>query len=90
MLEKPVGRDLKSFREIDDAVAHAFSENQVFRIDHYLGKETVQNLIALRFGKQNAIGHEFDVGLRPRLIRKANFAAHFLAPRCFEFGCETA
>lgn len=50
VLEKPVGRDLKSFLEIDDAVAHAFSEDQVFRIDHYLGKETVQNLIALRFG----------------------------------------
>ena len=53
VLEKPVGRDLESFREIDDAVAHAFDERQVFRIDHYLGKETVQNLIALRFG--NAI-----------------------------------
>jgi glucose-6-phosphate 1-dehydrogenase len=50
VLEKPVGRDLETFRQIDDAVAHAFSENQVFRIDHYLGKETVQNLIALRFG----------------------------------------
>ena len=50
VLEKPVGRDLKSFLEIDDAVAHAFAERQVFRIDHYLGKETVQNLIALRFG----------------------------------------
>ena len=50
VLEKPVGRDLKSFLEIDDAVAHAFREEQVFRIDHYLGKETVQNLIALRFG----------------------------------------
>ncbi|WP_292062052.1 glucose-6-phosphate dehydrogenase [Brevundimonas sp. UBA7664] len=50
VLEKPVGRDLQSFLEIDDAVAHAFSEDQVFRIDHYLGKETVQNLIALRFG----------------------------------------
>lgn len=50
VLEKPVGRDLDSFRAIDDAVADAFSENQVFRIDHYLGKETVQNLIALRFG----------------------------------------
>ncbi len=50
VLEKPVGRDLKTFLEIDDAVAHAFKENQVFRIDHYLGKETVQNLIALRFG----------------------------------------
>lgn len=53
VLEKPVGRDLESFREIDDAVARAFDERQVFRIDHYLGKETVQNLIALRFG--NAI-----------------------------------
>ncbi|MEN5146808.1 glucose-6-phosphate dehydrogenase [Brevundimonas diminuta] len=53
VLEKPVGRDLESFREIDDAVADAFEERQVFRIDHYLGKETVQNLIALRFG--NAI-----------------------------------
>ena len=50
VLEKPVGRDLETFREIDDAVADAFSERQVFRIDHYLGKETVQNLIALRFG----------------------------------------
>lgn len=50
VLEKPVGRDLDTFREIDDAVADAFSEHQVFRIDHYLGKETVQNLIALRFG----------------------------------------
>ena len=50
VLEKPVGRDLKTFLEIDDAVAHAFDEKQVFRIDHYLGKETVQNLIALRFG----------------------------------------
>ncbi len=50
VLEKPVGRDLETFRQIDDAVADAFSEPQVFRIDHYLGKETVQNLIALRFG----------------------------------------
>ncbi|HRO32227.1 MAG TPA: glucose-6-phosphate dehydrogenase [Brevundimonas sp.] len=50
VLEKPVGRDLDSFRAIDDAVADAFDERQVFRIDHYLGKETVQNLIALRFG----------------------------------------
>ncbi len=50
VLEKPVGRDLASFREIDEAVGHAFTEEQIFRIDHYLGKETVQNLIALRFG----------------------------------------
>ena len=52
VLEKPVGRDLESFRAIDDAVAHAFDESQVFRIDHYLGKEPVQNLLALRFANR--------------------------------------
>ena len=50
VLEKPLGRDLDSAREINSAVAECFDEEQVYRIDHYLGKETVQNLIALRFG----------------------------------------
>jgi glucose-6-phosphate 1-dehydrogenase len=49
VLEKPLGRDLKTCRAINEAVAQVFSEDRVFRIDHYLGKETVQNLIALRF-----------------------------------------
>jgi len=48
-LEKPLGTDLASSCAINDAVAGAFSEDRIFRIDHYLGKETVQNLIALRF-----------------------------------------
>ena len=48
-LEKPLGTDLASSREINDAVAAAFPEARTFRIDHYLGKETVQNLLALRF-----------------------------------------
>ena len=48
-LEKPLGTDLASSREINDAVAAAFPEERIFRIDHYLGKETVQNLLALRF-----------------------------------------
>ncbi|GAO56052.1 MULTISPECIES: glucose-6-phosphate dehydrogenase [unclassified Novosphingobium] len=48
-LEKPLGNDLASSNRINDAVAAAFAENQIFRIDHYLGKETVQNLMALRF-----------------------------------------
>jgi len=48
-LEKPLGLDLASSREINDAVASAFPESRIFRIDHYLGKETVQNLLALRF-----------------------------------------
>ena len=48
-LEKPLGTDLESSREINDAVAAHFPEERTFRIDHYLGKEPVQNLIALRF-----------------------------------------
>lgn len=50
VLEKPVGHDLESAERINDEVGAVFGEHQVFRIDHYLGKETVQNLIALRFG----------------------------------------
>ena len=49
VLEKPIGHDLASAREINDRVGEVFSEAQTFRIDHYLGKETVQNLLALRF-----------------------------------------
>jgi len=49
VMEKPIGHDLKSSQEINDVVAEAFHEDQVYRIDHYLGKETVLNLLALRF-----------------------------------------
>ncbi len=49
VLEKPIGHDLESFKEIDDLVAAVFPETGIFRIDHYLGKDTVQNLLALRF-----------------------------------------
>lgn len=50
VVEKPIGRDLPSATAINEALAEAFNETQTFRIDHYLGKETVQNLLALRFG----------------------------------------
>ncbi|MGR3754112.1 glucose-6-phosphate dehydrogenase [Edwardsiella anguillarum] len=49
VMEKPLGTDLASSRAINDQVARYFDENQVYRIDHYLGKETVLNLLALRF-----------------------------------------
>jgi glucose-6-phosphate 1-dehydrogenase len=49
VLEKPIGRDLESSKVINGAVAQVFPEDSIFRIDHYLGKETVQNLLALRF-----------------------------------------
>ncbi|MEO1203648.1 MAG: glucose-6-phosphate dehydrogenase [Pseudomonadota bacterium] len=65
VLEKPVGRDEESAREINNAVGQCFAEDQIFRIDHYLGKETVQNLLALRFANSlfeplwrlNAVDH---------------------------------
>ena len=50
VLEKPLGRDFDSAHEINRAVGKVFSEKRIYRIDHFLGKETVQNLLVLRFG----------------------------------------
>jgi glucose-6-phosphate 1-dehydrogenase len=50
VIEKPIGHDLESAMAVNDAVGSVFDESQIYRIDHYLGKETVQNLMALRFG----------------------------------------
>lgn len=49
VLEKPIGEDLQSSQRINDQVASVFTERRTYRIDHYLGKETVQNLLAIRF-----------------------------------------
>ncbi|MGO3243930.1 MAG: glucose-6-phosphate dehydrogenase [Halomonas sp.] len=65
VVEKPIGYDLHSSVEINDAIGAVFPESRIYRIDHYLGKETVQNLIALRFANplfgtqwnQNNISH---------------------------------
>ena len=53
IIEKPIGTDTATARKVNEAIGEAFEEHQVFRIDHYLGKEAVQNLMALRFA--NAI-----------------------------------
>jgi len=50
VVEKPFGRDLESARALNKTLRDHFDENQIYRIDHYLGKETVQNLMAVRFG----------------------------------------
>ena len=50
IIEKPFGRDLASAKELNQVVLNVFDEKQVYRIDHYLGKDTVQNLLVLRFG----------------------------------------
>jgi len=52
VLEKPIGHDLKSSGQVNGAVGEYFSERNIYRIDHYLGKETVQNLLALRFANR--------------------------------------
>ncbi len=65
VLEKPIGHDLASARAVNDAVGAVFEEHQIFRIDHYLGKESVQNLLVTRFANTfleplwnaNAIDH---------------------------------
>jgi glucose-6-phosphate 1-dehydrogenase len=50
VIEKPFGRDLESARELNRTVLRAFDESSIYRIDHYLGKETVQNILVFRFG----------------------------------------
>jgi glucose-6-phosphate 1-dehydrogenase len=50
VVEKPFGHDLESARELSDRLHESFDESEVYRIDHYLGKETVQNILAFRFG----------------------------------------
>ncbi len=50
VIEKPFGTDLQSCRALNQSIHKVFREDQIYRIDHYLGKETVQNLLVLRFG----------------------------------------
>ncbi len=59
VVEKPIGHDLASSRELNDQLAVVFREEHIYRIDHYLGKETVQNLIALRFAN-NLFASQWD------------------------------
>lgn len=61
LLEKPIGHDLESCRDVNDTVGRFFPEEAVYRVDHYLGKETVQNLLVLRFGNR-FINTQWDQG----------------------------
>jgi len=49
VVEKPFGRDLASAAELNEHISRCFDESQIYRIDHYLGKETVQNILMFRF-----------------------------------------
>lgn len=61
LLEKPIGHDLESCRTVNDTVGGFFSEDSIYRVDHYLGKETVQNLLVMRFGNR-FINTQWDQG----------------------------
>jgi glucose-6-phosphate 1-dehydrogenase len=82
VIEKPFGTDLASARRLNEAVHRVFSERQVFRIDHYLGKETVQNLLVLRFANtifepvwnRNYVDHvQITVAEEVKIGRRAGF-----------------
>jgi glucose-6-phosphate 1-dehydrogenase len=61
ILEKPFGTDLATARELNERVHNVFDESQIFRIDHFLGKEAIQNILALRFANDM-----FETGWTPR------------------------
>ena len=62
VVEKPFGHDLASARELSEPDSKVFPEKAVYRIDHYLGKETVQNILAFRFG--NGILSHYGIAVR--------------------------
>ncbi|MEE3159283.1 MAG: glucose-6-phosphate dehydrogenase, partial [Pseudomonadota bacterium] len=90
VLEKPIGHDLDTAQAINDTVAEYFKEKQIYRIDHYLGKETVQNLMVLRFANslfesqwnQNYIDHiQITISEQLGVEQRAGFYEHVGAMR---------
>ena len=94
VIEKPFGTDLKSAQALNRATHQVFAEKQVYRIDHYLGKETVQNLLVLRFANtifeplwnrryidhvQITVAEEVDVGRRGGILRPRGRAARHVS-----------
>lgn len=105
VLEKPLGLDLASARSINAAVGHYFTEQQIYRIDHYLGKEPVQNLLALRFGNilfeplwrrewianvQITIAEDIGVGSRAHYYEQAGALRDMLQNHLLQLLCITA
>ncbi|MEK9711916.1 MAG: glucose-6-phosphate dehydrogenase [Thalassolituus sp.] len=90
VLEKPIGHDLETAQKINDTVAEFFTEKQIYRIDHYLGKETVQNLMVLRFANslfesqwnQHYIDHiQITISEQLGVEQRAEFYEHVGAMR---------
>ncbi|MBY0523544.1 MAG: glucose-6-phosphate dehydrogenase [Gemmataceae bacterium] len=105
IVEKPIGRDLASARTLNDTVAQAFDESQVYRIDHYLGKETVQNVMVMRFGNaifeplwnqkyvdhvQITVAEEEGVGTRARYYEEAGATRDMVQNHMLQLLCTIA
>jgi len=105
IVEKPIGRDLESARQVNDTVAKAFDESQIFRIDHYLGKETVQNVLVMRFANsifeplwnqkyidhvQITVAEEEGVGTRARYYETAGALRDMVQNHMLQLLCTIA
>jgi glucose-6-phosphate 1-dehydrogenase len=105
IVEKPIGRDLASAREVNATISKAFDERQIYRIDHYLGKETVQNLSVFRFGNsifeplwnqkyvdhvQITVAEEEGVGTRAGYYEEAGALRDMVQNHILQLLCMTA
>jgi glucose-6-phosphate 1-dehydrogenase len=99
VFEKPFGRDLRTARELNAVISEVFDESQVFRIDHYLGKETVQNILAFRFGNglfepvwnrryidhvQITVGESIGVGSRAKFYEQTGAVRDMVSTHLFQ------
>jgi glucose-6-phosphate 1-dehydrogenase len=105
VVEKPFGRDLESARELNDDIRRYFEESQIYRIDHYLGKETVQNILALRFANgifeplwsqhyvdhvQITVAEDIGVGTRGAFYEEAGALRDIVQNHVMQLLCLTA
>ena len=105
VIEKPFGRDLESARELNSEILRYFKERQIYRIDHYLGKETVQNILALRFSNgifepiwnqhyvdhvQITVAEDIGVGTRGAFYEEAGAMRDIVQNHVMQILCLTA
>ena len=105
VIEKPFGRDLVSARELNEGILRHFGERQIYRIDHYLGKETVQNIVALRFANgifepvwnhhyvdhiQVTVAEDIGVGTRGALYEEVGALRDIVQNHLIQLLCLTA
>jgi glucose-6-phosphate 1-dehydrogenase len=105
IVEKPIGHDLGSARDINATLSRTFDERQIFRIDHYLGKETVQNILVMRFGNaifeplwnqkyidhvQITVGEEEGVGTRAGYYEESGALRDMVQNHILQVLCLTA